>query len=158
LRWQYDFWFKIVSAALEGHPNQVPLDYHPALARPALSRYGATSPTLLRWMQTWNRGKPYRDQVKPFGFLSAFTARKAELMGGDCGEIVDPSARGRPRKPAHPKPVAPYEKDPARAARNAYDRETGRPVGPDSLKTLAEALHAYPFSSEAKALVLQTSP
>ena len=101
-------------------------------------------------MKSWNEGKPYRDQIKPFGFLSAFTARKAELMGECCGHIVDPSARGRPRKPTRPKPVAPFERSPAKAARSAFDRETGKPVGPHALETVSEVLANYPFSCEAK--------
>ena len=30
-RWHYDLWYKIVQAALEGHPDQVDLSYHDAL-------------------------------------------------------------------------------------------------------------------------------
>ena len=61
------FGVSIIEAALDGHPNQVPLDYHPALTSPALSRYGATSPDLLCWMKLFNEGRDYSDQVKPFG-------------------------------------------------------------------------------------------
>ena len=39
-RWQYDLWFQIVRAVLDGHPEQVDLTYHPALQLPAMSRYG----------------------------------------------------------------------------------------------------------------------
>ena len=31
-RWQYDLWYKIIRAALDGHPDQVDLSYHDALA------------------------------------------------------------------------------------------------------------------------------
>ena len=30
-RWQYDLWHQIIRAALDGHPDQVDLDYHPKL-------------------------------------------------------------------------------------------------------------------------------
>ena len=40
-RWQYDLWHQIIRAALDGHPDQVDLDYHPKLNTPAASRYGA---------------------------------------------------------------------------------------------------------------------
>ena len=34
-RWQYDLWYEIIRAALEGHPDQVDLSYHEALNQPA---------------------------------------------------------------------------------------------------------------------------
>lgn len=40
-----------------------------------MSRYGATTPALLKWFTTFNRERDYPDQVKPFNFLSAFHAR-----------------------------------------------------------------------------------
>jgi hypothetical protein len=46
-RWQYDLWYQIVSAALSANPNIVDLGYHPALKLPAVSRYGASTPTQL---------------------------------------------------------------------------------------------------------------
>lgn len=73
-RWQYDLWYQIILAALNGSPDQVNLDYHPALHLPAVSRYAATNPNLLRWFKHYNADKPYRDQVKPFNFLVMFQA------------------------------------------------------------------------------------
>jgi len=40
-RWQHDFWLKIIEAALDGHPDQVARDWHPALSQPAAQRYCA---------------------------------------------------------------------------------------------------------------------
>ena len=51
-RWQYDLWYMIIRAALDGHPDQVDLSYHDALKRPAVSRYGATTPALLKWFDS----------------------------------------------------------------------------------------------------------
>jgi len=58
------------------------LEKGPESARPAHSRtseplvpgivYAATTPNLLRWFKRYNRGKPYREQVRPFGFLLAY--------------------------------------------------------------------------------------
>ena len=45
-RWQYDLWHQIIRAALDGHPDQIDLDYHLALNLPAASRYAATTPAL----------------------------------------------------------------------------------------------------------------
>src|SRR5215471_14568521 len=55
--WQHDLWWKIVAAALAGNPDRVGHDYHPALSEPAISRYGATTPKLLRWFDGFNEGK-----------------------------------------------------------------------------------------------------
>jgi hypothetical protein len=71
-RWQYDLWFQIVSGALAGHPDTPDLNYHPALTDSAAGRYGATTPTLLSWFDTYNRNRAYADQVRPFGFMTAF--------------------------------------------------------------------------------------
>jgi hypothetical protein len=112
---------------LAGKPNSVRRDYHPALSKPALSRYGATSPALLRWMKHFNEGKPYAAQVKPFGFLVAPAAR-----GLWCEEsetiLAELPKRGRQPKKRKAKPIAPFERDPAVAASRAFDRETGEPV------------------------------
>lgn len=74
-RWQYDLWYKVIRAALDGHPDQSDLSHHDALNRPAVSRYGATTPVLLKWFDSFNRERGYADQVKPFNFLNAFQAR-----------------------------------------------------------------------------------
>ena len=81
-RWHYDLWFKIVEAVLAGHPDQVDLSYHDGLNQPAASRYGATTPPLLKWFEAFNRSQEYANQVKPFNFLNAFHARmQFELAG-----------------------------------------------------------------------------
>jgi hypothetical protein len=133
-RWQYDLWYQIIMAALDGHPDQVNLDYHPALDQPAASRYGATTPKLLRWFKTYNQNRLYKDQVKPFNFLLAFQVSPS-LLGVDDG-----------------KPIAPYNSDSTQAARNCFDRETGKPISPERLKTYQEALAQYHLSPESKFL------
>src|SRR5882762_10399954 len=40
-RWQYDVWYRIIEAALCGQPDNVPLDWHPGLQKPAAIRYSA---------------------------------------------------------------------------------------------------------------------
>ena len=67
-RWHYDLWHEIIRAALDGHPDQVDLSYHSGLSKPAVSRYGATTPKLLGWFKQLNSGREYGDQVKPFNF------------------------------------------------------------------------------------------
>jgi hypothetical protein len=46
------------------------------LDTPALSQWSVSTPRLYRTLDIWNTGKPYRDQIKPFNFLSAVFIRK----------------------------------------------------------------------------------
>ena len=149
-RWQHDLWIKIIQAALSGKPNRVALDWHPSLQKPAISRYGATSPKLLKWMDHWNEGKAHIDQVKPFGFLVSLMARTGAFVPTMEVDFVDPTQRGRPTKASKPKPIAPFELDHDLAAKHAFDRETGAPIDPIWLKTYAEALAQYHLSTEDK--------
>jgi hypothetical protein len=86
-RWHHDLWYRIVEAALGATPEQVPVDNLPGFDAPAVSRYGATTPTLLRWFKEYNRGKPYRDQVRPFGFLLSFPAPRKRMELPDAREL-----------------------------------------------------------------------
>jgi hypothetical protein len=148
-RWHYDLWHTVIRAALDGHPDQVDLSYHPGLGEPAVSRYGATTPKLLGWFKQLNRGRKYAEQVKPFNFLIAFQGRQ-HLTETD-GEPWVPK-RGRPRKPSPLRPVAPFSRNISEAAQTAFDRETDRPVESDSLVTYSEALAQYHLRPEAKFL------
>jgi DNA polymerase elongation subunit (family B) len=149
-RWQYDLWHEIIRGALEGRPDEVGLSYHEGLNRAAASRYGATTPALLKWFQTFNHERAYADQVKPFNFLNAFQARlQLGLSDADQSAI---SKRGRPRKQSAIRPVAPFDKDMHKAARLVFDRETGSSVRADTLATYAEALAQYHLRPEAKFL------
>lgn len=148
-RWHCDLWFQIVTAALAGKPDTPLLDFHPAMNAPAVSRYGATAPELLRWFDRFNTDLPYRDQVKPFGFLLSLRAKR-DWKGE---EIIAPqSRRGRPSKLQSPKPVAPFDKDLATIAASAFDRESGQPIPANALQTYGEALAQYHLHPESKFL------
>jgi hypothetical protein len=149
-RWQYDLWFQIIEAAQGDKPERVSLDYHPALASPSASRYGATSPDLLGWMKHYNAEREYLDQVKQFGFMLSYSASEGLFAPMSQGGLVDPHQRGRPSKTAPPKPSAPFERDPAKGAEVAFDRVTGDAVAADHLKTYADALCSYHLSGESK--------
>ena len=130
-RWQHDLWFKLVENALAGRLNATRYDYHPKLRRPALSRYAATNPALWRWFERLNKGRPYAEQVKPFGFLYALhIGRKAA------------------KKSQHP--IAPFDRTRELAVRRAFDRLTGEPIAAADLQTYAEALAGYHLSPESK--------
>ncbi len=149
-RWQCDLWYKIIQAALDGHPDQVDLSYHDALKQPAVSRYGATTPALLKWFEAFNCGREYPDQVKPFNFLNAYHARpRFELS--DAEQWAKPK-RGRPREQSDVKPIAAFNRNIREAAKGAFDRETGKPVPASELRTYAEALAQYHLRPEAKFL------
>jgi hypothetical protein len=148
-RWQYDFWYKILEAAMCGRPDVVTLDWHPALQTPAAIRYTASSPQLLNWMACWNDDKPYDVQIRPFGFLLSFTPRTG-VFAPLAETLVDRSQRGRPPHSDQLAPIAPYDSDPKRALTKVFDRVTGKRVSPEQLRTYAEALLQYHVSCEDK--------
>ena len=150
-RWQYDLWYKIIQAALDGHPDQVDLSYHDALKRPAVSRYGATTPALLKWFEAFNSGREYPDQVKPFNFLNAFHARPQFELPDAAAMGPSRSAGGRENNWTL-KPIAAFNRNIREAAKGAFDRETGKPIPATELKTYAEALAQYHLRPEAKFL------
>lgn len=148
-RWHCDLWFEIVSAGLGPKPDMPRLDFHRAMNAPAVSRYGATAPELLRWFAGFNANRPYRDQVKPFGFLLSLRAKQ----NWAAPEILFPQTRrGRPLKLEPSKPVAPFDKDMARVAATAFDRQTGCPVPAIALQTYRDALAQYHMHPESKFL------
>jgi len=132
-RWQYDLWYRTVETALGDTPEQVRIDDLPGFQGPAVSRYAATTPNLLRWFDGYNRAKPYHDQVKPFNFLLAYQTR----FGTSGGKAL-------------PKPVSAYDKDLKKAAAGCFDRQTGEFVPQKFLKTYEEALAQYHLHPEAK--------
>jgi hypothetical protein len=127
--WQDDMWLEIINATLEGrHPKYSLLH---GFDQPSVSRYGATSPELLRWFKAHNEDRPYKQQVKPFNFLLALQARH------DCKKL---------------KPAAPFDKDMSMAASRCFDRETSEPIESDKLKTYQESLAQYHLHPETKFL------
>ena len=147
-RWHVDLWHAIVKAALADKPDMVSLSYHSAMKSPAISRYGATSPELLRWFKTYNAGKPYRDQVKPFGFL--LTLAPKQFVSKERAVLA--TTRRRKGKAATIKPVTTFDKNLAKAVAKAFDRGTAEPVPATALKTYSEDLAQYHLHPESKFL------
>lgn len=81
------------------------------LDQPALSRFTASHPRLLKPFEDVNRDRPYAEQVKPFGFLLVAHLAPGGHPSGTPGDQVAL--------------VAPYDPDPKRWAqlpwRNIYD-------------------------------------
>lgn len=144
-RWQYDFWFQIIKAHLEGHPDQVDLDYHPSLNLPAASKYAATKPALLAWFKQHNSNREYPAQVRPFNFLNSFQSRPKALLS------KNQLKEGCEFKNS-PKPVSPFNKNTGLAAKNCFDRETGHSVERGWLKSNIEAIAQYHLRPESKFL------
>ena len=147
-RWHSDIWYQIICAAISGNPNRVSLDFHPGLNEPAISRYGATTPELLKWFSPYNKGKPYRDQVKPFGFLLAMTVKKDWAATA----AIERAIGTRRVKRAEIRPIAPFDMCNAKAVRGVFDRISGGSISSDDLKTYAEALAQYHLQPESKFL------
>jgi transcriptional regulator with XRE-family HTH domain len=152
-RWQYDLWYQIILATLEGHPDIVDLDYHPALTSPAASRYGATTPALLRWFKKYNEGKAQEQQVWPFNFMLAYqvSPHRSATASGLPLDITDPCKQPKWTLSV-PKPVAPYDTNINRAAQKCFDRQTGKAVSAKLLMTYREALAQYHLHPESKFL------
>ena len=151
-RWQYDLWYRIVETGLKGMPGQVSLVGLPGLTAPAASRYAATTPVLLRWFKTYNEGKPYRQQVRPFNFLLAFQGQRlfAEPIPNDIPMLSDKPKLSRAKLPHLPRAVAPYSRDIETAAAQCFDRNTEQMVLRGQLKTYGRALAQYHLHPEAK--------
>jgi hypothetical protein len=137
--WQQDFWLRIIMAADQGphvHPDYSDLPY---LSQPAISRYGATTPVLLRWFDRYNHGKAYHDQVKPLNFLLSMQTNETK-----------PNLSAYKKKSEPIRPVAPFLKDPVKAVQQGFDRLTGDPLTPDRFKTYRESLAHYHLHPEDK--------
>ena len=131
-----------MKAALSERPDEVDLSSLPGFDRPAVSRYGATTPDLLQWFDAWNAGKDYPDTVKPFNFLLTFFVSKTAWFE-NVGAIHD-------QFDEMPTAVSPFDSDIHKASRRCFDRNTGLPVPASLLKTYAEVLRHYHLHPEAK--------
>jgi hypothetical protein len=144
--WHHDLWWLIANAGIDGHPDNVKFNHHPSLKKAAASRYAATTPKYLRWFDKYNDGLPYARKLKPFGFVSAFSARA--LIEQPQSHSRRPNSQARSQL----KPVAPFNKNPVIAAQNAFDRINREPIAVEFLKTYQQALAQYHLHPEDKFL------
>jgi hypothetical protein len=135
---------------LDDHPEQVDLAYHAALQLPAMSRYAVTTPALERWFKKHNANRSYEDRIKPFNFMCGFQASPLATTGEETFVIGDGSKSPRKTKQPPLRPIAPYSQTSKEAATHAFDRETGKSIPADQLKTYAQALAQYHLRPEAK--------
>ena len=85
--------------------------------------------------------------------MLAFQAVAPALASEETYEF-DSSLKQVKRKRAVPpvKPIAPYSRDIAQAAKSCFDRDTGKPIDSSLLKTYRMALAQYHLSPESKFL------
>jgi hypothetical protein len=134
-RWQRDFWVVMVEHAQSGQPGPPDLSQLDGFTNPAVTRYAVTTPDLWHSFDRYNAGKPYHRQVRPFGFMVMFLLEEDTLGSSSTLRVV-----------------APFNRNPAAAARQAFDRDSGIPVSPKQLKTSIGALRTYYNHPEAKFL------
>lgn len=143
--WQHDVWWLIVDAARRGDPLAPGYDRLPGFDAPAAHRFSVTTPEVAKWVRAHNkRMGSYAAGIKPFGFLIAFTGKRPASVE------AEPRTGKRTQLSRLPKPIAAFDRDPRRAAANAFDRETGKPVPVEALQTYHEALQAYHLHPEDK--------
>jgi hypothetical protein len=146
--WMGVLWEGLISEALG-----LPFVWPDWIDRPALGRITASNPEMLRPFATWNKGKPYARQVKPYNFLlTAYVKPLGYPEGAD---------------PAHFHLVAPFESDPRKWSRlpwrNLYDESGTRYTiraesslyvvpGVVEVKTYRDVLADYRRHAETKSL------
>jgi hypothetical protein len=148
--WQHDLWWQIISAALSGEPNQVDLEFHPGLAQPAVSRYAATTPKLLRWFNGFNLNLPYAQKVKPFSFLLSLFGNSFANVPSSVNALIAEGAPATRRSFRQARPAAPFDTNLKKAIEKAFDRETGEAVPPEALKSYRQVLAQYHLHPESK--------
>jgi hypothetical protein len=150
-RWQYDLWHQIIRATIEGHPDQVDLSYHPGLKQPAASRYVATTPELLHWFRQFNQELDYPDRVRPHNFLLSFQLSMTVLNSAPgIIEALEADQSAEIVAKALPRPIAPYDSNPSKAAKHCFDRNTGKPIPIGILQTYQDVLASYHLRPEHK--------
>jgi hypothetical protein len=152
-QWEYDLWYRIVEAVIDGHPNQVWLTDLQGFDKPAISRYAATTPVLLRWFKKHNKNRSYREQVRPFGFLCALQgARDLQMLEQLDALAAEPRRWTKLRKARmhSPRVVSPFDPDPEVAGTRAFDRDTGDPVPVEQLLTYHQVLAQYHLHPDPK--------
>jgi hypothetical protein len=117
---------------------------------PALTRIAITSKDVARAFATYNEGRPWREQIKPFNFI--------------LHAHIDPFGYPPRVDPAHFRLIAPFESDPARWLQLPWiDLHTGQQhevtVNPNDhrptvvrLKTYRDVLALYQHHPEPKSL------
>ncbi len=144
--WQEDVWRAIIRSAMSDRPRALRFDWHDSLRGRAASQHTVTTPALIRGFKSYNDPRDYPEQVRPFGFMLWFHAKKRLER-----QIENPDAPWDFRAPEL-KPAAPYAADPADVLDQVFDRGTGEAIAPDELRSYADVLRSYHLHPETKFL------
>ena len=145
--WQRDVWALIVRAHLEGHPDIVDYSSLENFDLPAAHRFTVSTIKTENDCKHFNRGRPYRERMRPGNFLISFPTKNPARLQDGIGVPLTPSPIGRTRDVS---PYAPYDRDIPKAAAACFDRKTGKPIPINELKTYAEALRYYHIRPQDK--------
>jgi hypothetical protein len=148
-RWEHDLWWILAKAAIDGDIDKADLNQLPGFSKPAARQYSASSYDRLQWFANYNAALPPEEQVGPTNFLLTFQMRPHQETRPV--RLVERSRKWRTKR-KDIRPVAPYDRDPAKAAKKAFDRETGEPVSSRDLLAYAEVFADYARHAEAKFL------
>jgi hypothetical protein len=124
--WIRQFW--------EHHLAQQVTNHQPRalrwLGRPALGKIAITSPATRRQLGHYNKGKLYREQIKPFGFLLHAPGTDIRGAAADGGRLVAPYTNHASRwldldwidlnRPDHPVKITTCPTRPGRALVDTY--------------------------------------
>jgi hypothetical protein len=145
-KWQRDFWLTLLEHELAGGKGRPDLSGEPGFDLPAISRFAVTTPALARHFATYNRGKPYEKQVRPFGFMLALQLDEEAVLLADAHNHLSKRSATALRA------LAPFDRSARNAAKHAFDRDTGKPIPASHLKTYARALRNFYSHPELKFL------
>lgn len=149
--WQYCLWHQIIDAARKGPFDRPDYSNLPGFDQAAVARCALTTPLLLKGFRRYNRGKPYRQQVRPFSFMLTFLPDRCREPPIEISGATRPGTlRARKIMLGHARVLAPYHEDPSVAIANAFDRDSGKPVPASRLKTNRRVLGSYHLHPEAK--------
>lgn len=147
-KWQRDFWIALIQHAQSEKRGPPDLSQLAGFKNPAVSRYSVTTTDLWHGFDKYNAGKPYHRQVRPFGFMVMFQQKES----ADTGDNIRQDKRSPKKAPTMLRVIAPFNRNPAAAARHAFDRDTGVVILARQLKSYASALRHYHNHPEAKFL------
>lgn len=121
--WHKDYWYHLLTDTLDV--------YWKKLNIPAITRYTASTPELIKWFANYNDDKLYNEQVKPFNFL---------VVG--YNNHLD----------THNHPIALFDNNVSTIIKSFIDKDTHTPLQRDELKTYVSMLQDYDIHPESKFL------
>jgi hypothetical protein len=127
-RWQYDFWFLLLSELLDGSDiglMEWKSSLRPYWNKPVASRFSITKPDILKWFDDYNRERLEHERIRAWNTILSFCEQEWS------GYFISPNP----------------------ASAEIFDRETGAPITDDTqLRTYWEIYHDHPKTLEHKSV------